>query len=267
MMHEQFVCTFVLLTSLLSSNVLAAADPPGTVTRPSRQYTIEQFLATTTISGPSISADGTSVLFTSDSSGIPNAYTLPFAGGRIAPLTRSTTDSTFAVSYFPKDDRVLFTHDKGGDEQNHLFVLNQGVATDLTPGTTLKASFVGWSHDDSSFFAMTNERDRRFFDLYRHDAGDYKRAVVYENKDGYLPSEVSGDGRWVALGKPKSTSDSDIYLWDARNRVMTHITPHKTPAQYRPAEFDLDVATSLLSDECRRRIHPRQKLRSRDRQA
>ena len=61
---------------------------------------------------------------------------------RLPPLTRSTTDSTFAVSFFPKDDRVLFTHDKGGDEQNHLFVLNQGVATDLTPGATLKASFV-----------------------------------------------------------------------------------------------------------------------------
>ena len=62
---------------------------------------------------------------------------------RIAPVTRSATDSTFAVSYFPKDDRVLFTHDKGGDEQNHLFVLDQGVAKDLTPGATLKASFVG----------------------------------------------------------------------------------------------------------------------------
>ena len=153
------------------------------------------------------------MLFTSDASGIPNVYTVSFAGGQIAPLTRSTTDSTFAVSYFPKDDRVLFTHDKGGDEQNHLFVLNQGVATDLTPGATLKALFAGWSHDDGSFFAMTNERDRRFFDLYRHDAGDYQRSTVYENRDGYMPSDVSGDGRWVALDKPKSTSDSDIYLW------------------------------------------------------
>jgi dipeptidyl aminopeptidase/acylaminoacyl peptidase len=238
MVREHTVCSLFLLTSLLSLNALAAAEPPGTVTRPSRQYTIEQFLATTMISGPSISSDGTSVLFTSDSSGIPNAYTVPFAGGRVAPLTRSTTDSTFAVSYFPKDDRVLFTHDKGGDEQNHLFVLNEGVATDLTPGATLKASFVDWSHDELSFFAMTNERDRRFFDLYRHDAGDFKRSVLYENKDGYFPSGVSGNGRWVALGKPKSTSDGDIYLWDGQNRKLTHITPHKTPAQYQVAEFD-----------------------------
>ena len=128
---------------------------------------------------------------------------------------------------------MLFTHDNGGDEQNHLFVLNKGAATDLNPGVKLKAMFAGWSQDELSFFAMTNERDPRFFDLYRHDAGDYKRSIVYENKDGYMPSDVSGDGRWVALDKPKSTSDSDIYLWDTTGRVMTHITPHTTPATYR----------------------------------
>jgi Tol biopolymer transport system component len=178
------------------------------------------------------------VLFTSDASGIPNAYTVPFAGGSAAPLTSSTTDSTYAVSYFPKDERVLFTHDRGGDEQNHLFVLDKGISIDLSPGAKLKANFAGWSHDDSSFFALTNERDRRFFDVYRHDAGDYKRSVVYENKDGYLPSEVSGDGRWVALDKPKTTSDGDIYLWDTTGRVMSHITPHTTPAVHRSAQFD-----------------------------
>ena len=214
------------------------AKEPGVLHRPSRQYTIEQFLATTTVSGPSISRDGSKVLFTSDASGIPNAYTVPFAGGQIAAFTRSTTDSTFAVSYFRQDDRVLFTHDQGGDEQNHLFVLANGATTDLTPGSKLKAMFAGWSQDDSSFFAMTNERDRRFFDLYRHDAGDFKRSILYENKDGYMPSEVSGDGRWVALDKPKSTSDSDIYVWDTAARVMTHITSHTTPASYQTAEFD-----------------------------
>ena len=47
MRREHAVIYLFVLTSLLSSNALAAAQPPGTVTRPSRQYTIEQFLATT----------------------------------------------------------------------------------------------------------------------------------------------------------------------------------------------------------------------------
>jgi dipeptidyl aminopeptidase/acylaminoacyl peptidase len=238
MTRRDVMTAAILFPCLINGAATARAQQPAAQARPSRQYTIEQFLATTAISSPSISADGSHVLFTSDASGIPNVYTVPFAGGAVVPLTRSTTDSTFAVSYFPKDDRVLFTHDHGGDERNHLYVLDKGVVTDLTPGTKLKAEFIGWSRDDSSFFAMTNERDPRYFDVYRHDAGDYKRSVVYENSGGYQPSGVSGDGRWVALDKPKSTSDSDIYLWDTANRVMTHITPHSVPATFRTAQFD-----------------------------
>src|SRR3954453_8353438 len=87
---------------------VSAALAPGK--RPSKQYTIEQFLATTTVGGPSFSPDGSKVLFTSDASGLPNVYTVPSDGGPITPLTRSTTESTYAVSYFPKDERVLYTH-------------------------------------------------------------------------------------------------------------------------------------------------------------
>ncbi len=56
---------------------------------------------------------------------------------------------------------------------------------------------------------------------------------LYENTAGYMIADVSGDGRFVALDKPKTTSDSDIYLWDTTGRALTHITPHTTAALYR----------------------------------
>ena len=180
------------------------------------------------------------MLFTSDASGIPNAYTVPFEGGTATPLTRSTTDSTFAVSFFPKDERILYTHDQGGNENNHLYVLGPKGDTDLTPGAKLKAIFAGWSRDDSSFNVLTNERDPRFFDVYRYDAAKLDRTLIYKDTAGYQVADVSGDGRWVALGKPKTTADADIYLWDTRESRMTHLTPHKAPAQYRASEFDPD---------------------------
>src|SRR5262249_46058838 len=155
--------------------------------------------------------------FTSDASGIPNVYVVSSDGGTPSALTRSTTDSTFGVSYFPRDERVLFTHDRGGDEQNHLFVLGPKGEADLTPGPGIKAMFSGWSRDDSAFFVLTNERDRRFFDVYRYEADGYKRSPVYEEKSGYMVGDVAGDGRWVALMKPNTTADGDIYLWDARS--------------------------------------------------
>ena len=74
---------------------------------------------------------------------------------------------------------------------------------------------------------------------------------------GYQVADVSGDGRWVALDKPETTSDADIYVWDARESRMTHLTPHKAPTQYRTAGIRPRLEMALLPDQRRGRIHPR----------
>ena len=76
-------------------------------------------------------------------------------------LTSSTTDSTFAVSWFPADARVLFTADSGGNEINHLYVREaDGATRDLTPGDKAKAEFVGWSGRQAALLRH-DERARR----------------------------------------------------------------------------------------------------------
>jgi dipeptidyl aminopeptidase/acylaminoacyl peptidase len=211
---------------------MAAAKPP-------KQYTIEQFMATTTISGASFSRDEKNILFTSNESGIPNVYTQPVGGGKPVALTKSTTDSTYAVGYFRNDDRILFTRDKGGNEQNHLYVRElDGSEKDLTPGDKLKAIFGGWSENGSAFYALTNERDPKYFDLYRYDAKSYERTMLYQNENGMTPSELSRDERWIALSKPNTTSDSDIYLYDLQKKELKHITPHQGTASYNASTFD-----------------------------
>ena len=65
---------------------------------------------------------------------------------------------------------------------------------DLTPGAKLKASFAGWTPDGTAFFVASNERDARYFDLYRYDSATYERALVYRNEHGHFPKEISGDG-------------------------------------------------------------------------
>jgi dipeptidyl aminopeptidase/acylaminoacyl peptidase len=239
--HETHGSFMLLLnTALHHDHLNAGRNQPEGERRMVRQYTIQQFLATTAVSGPSFSPDGKTVLFTSDASGIPNAYTVPFEGGSLSPRTQSTSDSTYAVSFFPRDDRFLYTHDRGGDENNHLFVHGSKGETDLTPGSKLKAISSGWSRDDSSLNVLTNERDARFFDVYRFNAETLDRLLIYKDTTGYQVADISGDGRWIALGKPKSTADSDIYVWDTRQSQITHLTPHEKPAQYRPSEFDPD---------------------------
>ena len=226
----------VVLVMAVPSRVHAQAGQ-----RPSKQYTIEQFMATTSVTGASFSADEKRLLYSSNQSGIFNVYSVPVAGGEATPITRSTTDSTFAVSYFPTDDRILYTRDDGGNELNHLYVREMdGREKDLTPGDKLKASFAGWTPAGDAFYVRSNERDPRFFDVYRYDATSYGRKLLYKDEVGYDLGAISGDGKWVAFSKPRGTADSDIHLWSADSGQMKHISPHEGQADYSPEDFDPD---------------------------
>jgi len=65
----------------LALGLAASAAAAATQARPSREYTIEQFLATTGISGASFSFDGGRLLFSSNATGIYNVQSIPTAGG------------------------------------------------------------------------------------------------------------------------------------------------------------------------------------------
>ena len=222
-----------------SAAVLAAAP---------KRYTIEQFMATTSLNGVSFSKDEKHILINSNETGIFNAYAIPVAGGKPVAMTKSTTDSTYGVDYFYNDDRILFTRDKGGDENNHLFVRElDGSEKDLTPGDKLKASFEGWRPDGGAFYVTTNERDPKVFDLYRYDAKTYARSMIYENKTGMNVSVISRDEKWLALSKPITTSDVDVYLYDMVSKTSRHITPHAKPASFNAATFDPDTKRLFLT--------------------
>ncbi len=235
MRHAIRFSTRFLALALAAAPALAA----GPAKRPSREYTIEQFLETVSITGASFSADETKILFSSNATGVYNVDAVPVAGGAAAPLTASPTDSVFLVSAFPRDARFLYTHDQGGNENNHLYVKGpDGAERDLTPGARLKATFADWTHDGDGFYVQTNERDERYFDVYRYDAKSYERRLVYQNDAGYDLGAISNDGRWLAFQKTNSTSDSDLYLWNAATKEMKLLSRHDGVAHYEPAAFD-----------------------------
>ena len=59
---------------------------------------------------------------------------VPVAGGDPVALTHSTDNAIFAVSFFPRDDRILYSSDQAGNEISHLYRRDEdGTVTDLTP--------------------------------------------------------------------------------------------------------------------------------------
>src|SRR5438132_534980 len=107
-----------LVAVVLSALALAAG--PNRDPRVVPQYDARTFYETTTYFGASFSVDARHLLISSDASGVFNAYSVPVEGGAPRQLTHSKGSAILAVSYFPHDDRILYTQDEGGNELNHL---------------------------------------------------------------------------------------------------------------------------------------------------
>lgn len=201
--------------------------------------------------GHAFSADGKRLLISSDATGVFNAYVLPVAGGTPQALTTSTKDATFAVSWFPGDDRILFSADQGGNELNHIYVRGaDGQVRDLTPGEKLKAQFAGWRKDGQAFYVATNERDPQTFDLYEFDAKTYARRMVFRNS-GLSIADLSDDGRWLALVKERTSANSDIFLADLTQAAPGPklITPHEGAVAFGVFEFTPDGRALIYSTD------------------
>ncbi len=178
-----------------------------------KRYDAATLFKNVAVSAANFSHDGSRILVAMDTSGVFNLYALPTAGGEPVRLTESR-ESQFPAGYFPNDDRVLYTQDAGGNELSHLYVLDGKDAKDITPGAKVKAELIGFSGDGKWFWVMTNERDPKDFDVYRYAAKDYKRALVYTNKDALSIGDVSRDGHWLALTKARTNADNDLLLVD-----------------------------------------------------
>lgn len=250
------LCLALALTACTDSSAPPASTEPAATaaaepTRPVKHYTIEEFVETTSVGGSSFSADESRVLFSSNRNGVWNVYTMPVAGGDWTAITTSTTDNTSSIGYFPTDDRILVTRDQSGNELNHLYVINtDGTERDITPGDKLKANFERFSHAGDAFYVSTNERDPRFFDLYKYDSKTYARELVFENKDGFDIGSISGDGKFVVLQKTRTTLDNNLYLQDLTSGKQVHLTPHTGDANYNAQSFDAtNTALYYTTDE------------------
>ncbi|WP_100657925.1 S9 family peptidase [Alteromonas flava] len=208
-----------------------------------KQYSAEEFFATTTLYGSSISHDGSAVLVNSDASGVFNAYRYPLDGAEPTQLTFSTGDAVSGYSWFPNDDRILYSSDQGGNELSHIYVLNaDGSTQDLTPGESHRATFYGWHDNDEQFFVATNERDNKAMDLYVYNIADFSRELIFENTAAEGLQSISGDGRWVIISTVHSNANDDLYAIDlaSEGMVRTHITPHEGNATHSAFTFTPD---------------------------
>ncbi|MBN2172539.1 MAG: S9 family peptidase [Bacteroidales bacterium] len=232
--------TIYILLSLLIFSCNQPSKKTGKEPRTVQKYTIEQFYKNIDIYGGSFSYDESRLLFTSNETGIFNLFSYPVDGSEPQQLTFSANESYFAISYFPDDNRFMYSADMGGNEIDHIYLVNlDGSKIDLTPWEEAKSNFFGWSRDEKSFFFISNKRNPRFFDLYEMDIETFEPKLIYQNDEGLDVGAISEDKRYLALTKSITTSNNEMYLYDRESGDLEHISEHEGDAEYNPQFFDL----------------------------
>jgi len=234
MRHLRHLLELILLLFLLGSCIQRSEK-----TRIPKQYSIEQLYENLAVYGSGFNADETKILIGNNSTGIYNVYELNVADTLSKALTSSTKESFFAVNYLPQSSRFLYSADKGGDENSHLYLKSESdiSARDLTPWPKSTNSFFGWSADKKSMYVISNNRNPQFFDLWKLDTVSWKPVMIYQNDSGLDPGGISKSERYIALTKSITSDKNELYLFDAKNKKMTRIS-NDNEATWNPMAFE-----------------------------
>jgi dipeptidyl aminopeptidase/acylaminoacyl peptidase len=201
-------------------------------------YSIEQFMDNESAGANGFSADKSKVLITSNRSGINNLYTVPATGGELTTITASDSTSVYGISFFPNDDRILYTADDNGDEIYKLFVKDGADIIPLTPGENIRAGFRGWTKDKESFYFASNERDPQFMDYYKMSIKDFSKELLYKLEPNMSFGDMSDDEKYITLLEAITTSNSNLYLVEVASGVKTQI--NKKQGGYGSLDFAPD---------------------------
>ncbi|MFC4141036.1 S9 family peptidase [Pedobacter mendelii] len=200
---------------LLTVTVISCNQPEKSARTP-KQYSSEELRNNVAIQAAGISTNDSIILVSNNVSGIFNVQEINVNDTSAKVLTNSTKESNFAIDYLPDGNHFLYTSDKGGDENSHLFVASKTdtIVKDITPWAGSSNSFFGWTDDKKGIYILSNNRDKKFFDLWKISISDWKPTLIYQNNTGDEPGAISKDERYIALTKPITTDKNELYLLD-----------------------------------------------------
>jgi dipeptidyl aminopeptidase/acylaminoacyl peptidase len=174
--------SFVLAGGL---SVLArgvCANPPGDFI--SRKL----FFAAPDHAGVRVSPDGNKMAFLAPVDGVQNVWVAPLSDPKAArTLTKVTDRDVLTELWWTGDSQhVLFCREQDGDEnwQTYAVDIDSGEAKALSPGPGVKSYVQEVSaRFPSEVLIAHNQRDKRFFDIYRVDAVTGESKQVFQNDE------------------------------------------------------------------------------------
>ncbi|MEJ7588162.1 MAG: prolyl oligopeptidase family serine peptidase [Ferruginibacter sp.] len=219
--------------------LLSACDNKPAARKDVKLYSAEQLYNNKSIGGVAYNAAETGILINSNVTGIYNLYELNLVDTVLKPLTQSKKESFYAIDYLPGTNKFLYSADRGGDENSHIYLQAPGdtAAKDITPWPGSTNNMYGWSVDKQSIYVTGNRRDPKYFDLWKGDTTGWNFTLFYQNDSGYSPGVISSSERYITLTKEITTDKNELYLYDRINKTSRRIS-NDNEATWNGAAFE-----------------------------
>src|SRR5437016_14438368 len=221
------------------------------------RYGFDRYSSVRIAYGPSFPPDGKTVSFISDITGVPQAWILDFATGRIDQLTLFNDRVSSAV-FSPIGKNLAFSMDPGGGERHQIWALNMEnlAARKLTVGDEWIRVFGSFSPEGDRICYASNERDEKFFDIYISALADGEKTLVYQNDATNYPLDWVDKDRML-FTKANTNLDNDLYLLWPDTSETAHLTQHSGEASFDYAGHAKDMNTLyVLTDKDREFLQP-----------
>ncbi len=212
-----------------------------------KHYKVSQFFAIRAITGLSISPNGKTISYITNTDGLPNIWTIPIDGGWTSQITLQENAVT-GLNYSPKKNELLFRSDNQGDENHQLYLISdKGGEYEYITSSHIGAQVEGfmWNSKGNKILFSSNKRDRRFFDTYIYDFKTKTEECIFQSDDIYpfVTEHWSKNERYIIYIKFYNNSNQDIFLYDTLNKTMVNITGHKGNMKNTYAKFDKKTDT------------------------
>jgi len=228
----------ILVAITLLSGILMSCSNNSQMNVP--KYSIEQFMNTTSLFGNSFSFNEKQLLFTSNKTGVYNIYSVSVEGENVKQLSFSKDSSMYAISYLPKDNRLLYQSDQGGNERWQILMMDEtGNTRSLTPEGK-RSLFVRWKYDGTGFYYTSNARDARNMDVYFMDLSTLLPEMIFQNNSAYTISTVSNDGSFIGLQKIFNRNYSKMLLVNVADSSITPLSNYNEWINNEPLCFSPD---------------------------
>ncbi len=236
-LYFPFLFMFIILTAACNNDDKSRDKK----TKEVGSYTAEQFHKNFDFYFADFSSDEEEILMTSNETGIYNVFVLNPSTGKKEQLTFSATDSHIAEDFVPGTRHFLYSADKGGNENSHIYLKKtDGTVIEITPGDNVKARFWHWNETGDHFYFISNKRDTRYFDLYKCDTIKWEPRMIYKNEKGFDLMSLSRNEQFVTLVESITGSWINLIVADLKTGKTQYVNDKTIEAINNPTGFSSD---------------------------